>query len=1374
MSWFKRIAILLGIGAVLLVGRVLFAPRRAGVVEALEQARERLAQSSRDEREIARDLTRIVEEARSQGRGEIVAQALLTRAQVFETLGENDTARADLQTVLTEHRPGDPELALHCAALEAEDGLTAEALVNSRAVARNHPDFTPAWRQVGRLTRTLAREEVDEAVELARTELVRRDAREAQALIVRLGALDSRDQASRALGDELRALFSIEDRELLTAIFDRTEEASQLHREARAALARAFAGGADGASVSDYIELLTESGRADLGIALGEAAQLHPALDSDLEIREAMLDALVDLDDEERARILVQHSSWEDVHPGPALCEKALRVLFEADAQRAMAPVLRAIRGVRDPDIQETGLFYQAVLSTVAAQVNEQKVLWERSLQRWDTYLKDEQPREPFTGALAYAYLQRATVRGELGDVRGEYADLVHALTPDRETVPEEWLAQITPDDYLRLAIKGVQIPNAGYRLPEERWTEAMSLAPERTRELFPRWKELGELSLENDAGYTFDYVYRSSGLRGNPMPTIAVGPHTLFRVAVKHLDLGQHEAALGVGRRLLEDYPGLVPAWDVAISAQLGRGSRLQVAVDLLDRITLSGMDASARALLARLGLETLNDAQFLELMRLDPGGLGRTTMAAHLLEQGRHEAVLRCLREGTPEEAGERALLRARALLGLGRAQEALEILERLRTGEETAEEALALEVETRLEDASRDGLEAAVSHFLLLLEEEPRPRTTALELATALMREREFELAGSLYEALDAHVDTRGGDVLEGMALQRAMLGDRGGALQALERAEAFLEDGDVEFARLLLALEERDWRATPLLAEQLRLSGMRLDPWLDAVLTLLEERLEVGAEMARAGLEEDPESPQWALLHAAACLLADQTFELSRAFGRGAAEAATALMRGSADAGRDPREILGLLLTIERGSWQVRAMPRLLEITSAEAVPWPGWLRARALERGGRFAEAQEAYEYLTGIQRRFAPGWDGRRRLLRGAGFAAWDEERLALRARRAATLHRSVKSTRIDNALDRAAQHLAANEPAEAIALLEEVLGRAKSRSVEGRMILGEIYRLQGQLRQAATAFGLALPPEGQRKDDPLVRAYVEALVAAGRPGVPKDSGLEQVRVVDGLRQLCERFPRDPLPALELLRLRVERERRNPALVVELIERALETLRDETNHVPLDELRPGTATAWGRFLVTHAPAVAEEALIEDLTARPGDLDLWIILAEALAAQGRRDDATALFTAVIAMSDHPGAHLGYAWHLTENGGPLAAIVEQLAIVSDFRDLSPADRERERFVRALALLRYSDNPPLDRVLDTLERMWAERRNLLAVPVLSVGQAYVEALARSGRPEDVEVLTNLLEALARVGELDPYLADVSLAMSGLLAEL
>ena len=218
----------------------------------------------------------------------------------------------------------------------------------------------------------------------------------------------------------------------------------------------------------------------------------------------------------------------------------------------------------------------------------------------------------------------RTGLSGERGDGGGAW-EFCWSLTGLAPT--------LSGDAWLRLSQLQETVRNAGFRVPEESLARAMALLPTTAWDHVEHWKEPRPpvARAESRSVRTMRQAIQSgaANLRDH-------GPAGRFLLAETLLEEDNVPVALGVTRRLRQDYPGLVPALDLELECLFAAGMRRQAANVLLERLGLTGPDPRFRAFVDRFGVWSLTDDQYARLVDRDPSERGALTVAARALEEG------------------------------------------------------------------------------------------------------------------------------------------------------------------------------------------------------------------------------------------------------------------------------------------------------------------------------------------------------------------------------------------------------------------------------------------------------------------------------------------------------------------------------------------------------------------------------------------------------------------------------------------------------------------------------------------------------------------------------------------------------------------
>ncbi|MFT5051338.1 MAG: tetratricopeptide (TPR) repeat protein [Chlamydiales bacterium] len=1343
MKWTTFSGLVVVGSAALFFGRKVLLPTPLTTEQVLLDVEQRSKQPTFRERDGLRDLERAMEQARLAGDEEMGVRLLALHANILRELGAYPEAQADVRKILRRFLPKDPDFECYLAELRFLDGEPEQGLALVTGLLRRHPEHGKAWRLRGQIEEVHARRLLVDACEIASETLLTGEALSAAEILRAMSARSQGDPERTALVIELRELFLPRFEHDLIRVLEAADGASMHFTKARYSLANSFKESFEPGAVETFMELTQAAGRLDLAADFGLAVLEHPELKSNHRLLNSLFKTLETLGRKEQLDRLLAGIDWAAIEGDIEFFTTSARGLYYAmDWNNLITMLPRMARLAGAAELSYT-FFYQGVALA-------EKGKDEGAGQRLNRYLKQTISHEPIPGALGIAAQTMAGLEGGANIAQERWA-LERAVLYGPESSPES---------YLRLVKLQIEDRRASYGLPEARWTKAMSLMPERTEELAPFWAELGTQSL-TARGRDFDSLMEGLRESGAAVPTIDLGPYTLYRVGRAHLADERPVSAIKVAGKLLEDYPGLLPALDLSIDAHLAR-EQIDLATELiLERLATVGRDSKTTDYLEALGDQPFEDQQVLDMMLADPARTGRLMMARYLLEHGSPERALRALQREDPEsESAEVRFVLVEALLALERFEEATELLHGLVDDPAYGPAATVRLMLSLFRARDVAGLAEVVETRLAIAAKAPEALLEVVDTVLALGRPGQ---AKEILRMLDAEADTRSGGVLWRMALAAALEEDVLGALEALERAQAYLPDGRVELARLIFAVESRDWTALAELVAELRETGYAPSPLVNTILTVLEERLDAASAMAENGLQQNPRSADWALVMAADRLLDGRPFELSEYFGPDILEETTRLLRGHGEIARDPREVLGFLLARELPGWEIwtyRGVSRLTEDPGNER--WARLLRAQALAALGQADAAAKALKFLTVSQRTFGPAWDLYEELRRAAHPAdPYASELVELRRRRRRALGEELSGSPLEVWVDRAASQFVLQRYSATRTMLRTAYEEAGPDSAHGRDLMARTEAALGQASAAVSEYLLACEGLPRASGHPLVAEFLDFLeeqAVARRPLSPEE-------VDFALERLHQRFPLDPLISLAQTR-RILLKDDGPHLAAGFASNRLRALRKGARGGALDSLRPGSGSAWAELLLEFTPEGAENLLREELVITPGNLDLWLLLAECVRVRGRTDDALSIYRQLVEMSEDGQAHLALAWMLADGGATPSEVKRHLTESSGV--LRP-DSARTTFIQLRSRLQ-SPSEPVAPVIRDLTALWDARDGRASeVPLNELGMTYASALIRRSTREDEKQLQTVLETLAGTTG-DPYERDVLRSLGAL----
>jgi len=1384
MKWTTATLALLATGGLLLAGRVLLRPDRATPSEILASVEAARALEISDSALLLRDLNRAVKNSASDQPDpldrDLAAALLQCRAELQAELGNYDRAAADLDLALLLDEKQEPALTALKIQYLASEGDVAGALRMALALCESHEEFYPAQALAGVLASQEAQRWVSQAMELADTDLGREESKQVKALMTSMGARTRGEDPERARqANLLREFFLPNSRTDLLQALQLLDRASGLNATARAKLCSSMAGDPGLEAITALLQLYIAAGQDELAAELGGALLAKPPASHSEDIFRLTFESLLRLEQPAGASILVKELKWDRMRPSRELCLEVGKHLFMRGEWGQLDAVAKRLDALQETKALSAAKFFQGYSYSADKK-------WARAAEKLVEFSTLDIADPPVPFAQPRANLQLAHVYGQLGAHKLERERLVAAIGRPALLANPGWLKEIRASEFRRLAELALAEQNAGYRNAEEYLTRALSKSPERTSEWMEEWNRVGALSLQR-AGHTLDELLTSMSSQGRSLPAIDVGPWTLFKIAESHLRRSSPTAASNAARKLLKTYPHLLPVLDIQIESRLERGMQEEVLDDILLRIQLAGSDPASAGFLKRIGVDELPSAQRKRLVIEDPDGRGRLEVARHLLAIDQPSRALVALEPlslpGLPGQEGpllevlppELRILRARALGQAGRLPEASQAWLELLENSVVSPDALVHLVQAQLGSGQSEALEPLVDLLIgALAQPTQNNRAAALSVVDHLLAGGQPDLAGRLLLSLDGSVELRGGDVLERMALAAAQRGDAQGLELVLERAEAFLTQGGAELIRVLYAVENRAWPELPKLVRQLRATGYEPSEPSEAILSLLEERLEAGHEQARAGSKANPQSGTWAIILGAAQSLMDSKLVLPRPMGKNAQAEMGLFLRGVEGARRDPRAALSLLLSIEREGWGTWALPRLLEMgQTGGGVLWPTFLGARAHDSLGQEREAQDLYDLLIQDYSRFVPAWNGLEAQQVALTGSPISKAVLELRAKRARVLGSQETNTDISRAIDNASRLAANDKGTQAVRILEKAITESDGDTHWARILLARILVDTQDYGRAASEYALVLAGMPSDPGEPLLAEYVGMLRVATDESLPQDKRLNLTTVEVLIAAQSKHFPQDPLLAFEQARLGFLLDSRNPTLAAESVETLFKRFRRVTFHTPLNDLRPGSAIAWARLLTRVRPGLAQELLTSDLQAHPGDIDLWHLYADLLAVQGPLVEERALREAIVRMCPEAAAHQDLAWVLMRSAAPVALVNNHLTLADELEDgpQAAALRDRAAFIRNLASLERSRGRGIDaRALSKLKKQWANRRKLRNVDLPVLGRRFALGLLKHGADQDLVHLPVVVSALQALPDCDAYTRDFATALAGM----
>lgn len=1203
------VALLVGVGA--MVSR----QSRVTPEQFLEAVEKRIADGRYDREQTLLNLDQVLARAREAGDANLESRVLLRRGRLLIELGAWDRARTDLLAV-AERRPGDPDVESDLIELETRAGDFAAAEARVRRGLELDPDSPASWTRLGRLHRLAAEKNEAAALELLARVLPPDDLAEARANLTRAIALDPADLSRPALAQRLREVLRDSDEEILQQVLRLSDRAADESLQARDGFARALEHGVTPEPLAGLLELFARAGRTDLAADLAAATLRFEAARTNPAVARAHLGALESLGRFRFASELARQWTQRRAPLDAGFLTMLARIGLRADKWELMFEAGGELNGVGTADDQAAARFYQGMGLVRGGQDQVG-----RSFLR--NFVASPAP-DPVPGARAMAWRSIAKASRALNEPEFEREALQGAL----ELEPE-----FDGELQLRMAELLMAAPHGGYRIPETRFAKGMSLLPQRTEELLPRWHEIGKREL---ASIGFDPAAVRTDLLRNHVwtPDAGASPYELFRLAQIHQAAGDDARAKAHLDRLLEIVPGFVPALDLNLELARRQTNRPRLLDAVTARIAAGGRSAETADVLREIPLDELDPRDLHELMRADPEYFGRVAVAQDLAKAGRPRSALALLATIDPTKFGDEArVLAARLSLDAGEPEQAWKFLQPMGRTLTSAPDAIELAV--RATCWSGASAEARALMGLATVDKKlGRPRR--LVLADIALRAGEIGPARSLLRALDEIPAARGGDLCLELAVAAALDGDEPETARALARAEAFETRGGLERAEFALAVRggRRDeWKS---LAARAAAKSPGLDPLCLTALMVLQERdEEARARIAKALERAGPVDARWNVLARSIPASPDTEPAVDARLGVLASRELEAFVKGF-DPDGDPRAVAAWVAQSSMAEGLPLSLDTLRERakSAGDGTPaslWPRWLLASLDHLIANAQGARAGVRAVLALAPDFRPAWDLRETLepelrLDPVAYGLARGERL--RALGAAS------GTALEIRQDRARELAARGDHAAAVREAESGADDEKS-SAELVAIAGRSLLALGRSREAVERLTRALSAKPAPHD---VRGTISDLLLAVDAAERSAEPLPIAQAGAVLTGLADLHDDDPRLILALARIDLELDPRNPVLGVQRAISRLERYRTNHGGRGLDESEPGAAATWIDFLARLDPDRALRLADEELALVPGSLATWIAAARVHESRGDRVRAVAELRLAARISD----------------------------------------------------------------------------------------------------------------------------------------
>jgi len=1255
----------------------------------------------------------------------LAVDVLKSRARLFTTLGSLQRARSDYEELLSQHARDDLEsqLALIRILVRLDEDDAADRLIGR--VLSKDPSNASALSSRAKLLVRSAEKDLRAAQETMATLVSEPQRAEAAVRLRRMAALGRHPHRTR-LSQEVREMLPPGEERSLQAVLAGTASAGLKFSQAREALIGSFQGKPTGESLAAFLDQALEAEEPDSAVAFALSTAASPAAAAEPAFLDRTLSVLRASRHDQLAAEVLGSFVGENAH-GPELYERWCKLLYEQHRWADLLGVANALWPAAGPAQRSRALAYLGL-----AQAGLES--WEPAQKTLRWYLRND-PQVPFQGGieLCWAALSRCWRHADRPEE--ELPALRMAL---RGSVASWTGPALDGELWLRLyqLIDEGEPALRNYDELERALTYAVCCMPERREELLARWEDVGKRNLEA-ANVDLDLVLEEMLLDESFSTPGTSSPYETYQIAKKLFQRGLYTATLRSCARLLREYPGFVPALDLAFSARLATRDLSAAAGLLLERLDKTPGDAGTLAQLQQLPPEAFTPEQVVQWMRADPAGAGRQRLLGQL----------------------DRAGLTGVAAAGLlALPSEALQPVDQIRAGELVIQLGHPQELEIALEGLPSEGELAERARSLrlaaaMLLEDWPefdRLLTGLVEseatdgpgLARLLepLIVRSPERAAAVAELLDSSARWRSGLMQLRLAQARLASGESAAAHTALERADASLEDGSPELGYLLECSAARDWGHMPDRVADLNRSRLEHTPLIDVLLGILSEHASQAQIAVAANADRSGTEPVWSLVSAAIALLPGASDEPRTPVWSERIEQATQrALQGVSGEPRDPRQMLAIVLALQHPQWRAWSVARLLS-GPGDAVEdlWPAYLGARGLLLLDEVERAAALAEKLVERWPEFRPGWsllevcDLRRSELRAGGRGALPREEPD-----AVSWVRWRERELVGGGPEQGAEgHWLSALEAERtgdVRLALRMLSRAlEVRPDELRFRLTQIrlYSADRDWVPALQSMNRALASAPEQSDG----IVAERALTLRRAAVAQLGRMSLEKLLDEQRELLvSRFSTDPLVTLALAREDIATASGGPDIGLAAALRRFDVFRARTKGVPLERLRAGSAEAWFEFLLPYDAKLASDLAQQELLGTPGDPKLWRLVARGAEARGEYGVAAAtlrFLQSALAWPEDARSLVKIEAHM---GSDRDGFEDAFAAVLAEEGLQQPDADLE-LARGEFLLNAGPTN-WDKAVETLEPLWAPLQVRIAASIAP--PATGEGSAKEGAP-------------------------------------
>lgn len=1313
----------------------------------LDSARRSMTGPELDFRRARLELDLALDAAESAQDKPLVEEVLTTRATLLRRTGGFVQARADLERVLTHFRPGSLAIESQLAAVDLDAGEVETALARASRVIAKDASQGDAWGVRAGALLKLAERKLASAREKAGMAGQGGAGTTTETLMRRIAVLDPLDASRARRVEEFLALFPPSERDSAREALEELDDASELFAQVPEALAESLRGYVRGEALQSFVVLLEDAGQREYAADFGLCLVRTPWLESYWPFLRDMMQRLVADGRIEAAAEVVPPDLGKRAAPDASFFGVWAEVLYRAERWRELVGIANHLRRAGEPDQRVTANFFLGMAQFRQSNLPEAREALERYVSR--------EAIEPFPGTIALAWRTIAELRGKAGDASGELSALRRAIgasTDATEGVGSIWQ---------RLAELEWNEAGLNRSIAVDDLAHALRLSPRAELPALEQlWRERGERVSINQRFDLEDEV-ASMRKRGITVPEGTRSSFELVRMAELCLAAGDLSTATGLARRALIAFPRLGPAQRVIAETYTAAGENDYALDAWRELLAIEGPSPLVLERVLELAeLETGNTRR-VELVQLDPEGLGRRWAAEDLRDRGETSEAVASLQRVPPQRLGDDGnLLLAQMLFDQGQFERSQAQLALLPGDVDVLARALPLALDIGV--AKRDA--AHIEALCKLLEARVKVDGEALiDCLDHMLAARLIDSARTLERALEARPKQRSGELFVRAAQIDLLSGDLDAAAENLERAFAYDESGAAELGFLLLAVERREWSRLPLAVRNVLDSGLAPSPVQYALCAALGERLAEAQAAVKSASTSDEDGPVWQLVSAGLASLGAQPAPLDPAFEARVREHGFGVAPSGA-VERDPRRLFSRLLALGHPEWTAWAIADLSRADAAEkGALFPSYLASLGLAWLGDARAAEVRARALTRASPDFVAGWDLLERIV-VEDVRRPDHPRLLriVEERREALGDPETPTKELLLADARLAEQGGDLDAAIAAATRAVELD---PRHAPSHRRLAQLHRKRRDWSAAISAFHASMEhSSGTESDTVPVREFLALCEEARR-----ESGGALERVVRSeVEYLSTRFPTDPLPVLEQARIALRESADDPRGGRSRLWTILSEFRKRSGKVPLEHLRAGSAIEWASLIGTFDAEGAADLLESELAQTPFSVELWRAVSQASERTSSLDRAVEAAETAVRMLPDAATARSLARLSARRGDPIEEVQRR---IDEAQRISGTVQEDRLLTLALAqALARGNATHLGEALVTLKRLW-DTRDLAARPeeAAEIGTLYALALCRRSNANDRTLAVSVISETRPLAR-DPTQRNLLTALLGL----